>query len=674
MNTNRPVLLNIDDNEVGRYTKSKVLQHAGFEVIEGKSGAEALALAKERRPDLVLLDVKLPDISGLEVCRILKHEYPEMFVLQISASRVTEGDRVRGLEGGADGYLTQPLAPDELVANVRALLRIRNAEHALRASEAQLQGVLASATDYAIIRLDLQGVIIGWNVGAQSIFGWSAEEALGQHVRIVFNDEDRRLGVPENELQTARDTGRADDRRWLVRKDGTPFYANGVTTILSRPAEPGFVKILRDQTDQFEAERALQDLNATLESRVSERTRELEESNERLRLEMEERLRTQEQLRQSQKMDALGQLTGGIAHDFNNMLAVVMAGLGLIETQVGRGVKDISKYTQGVLESAKRASDLTQRLLAFSRQQPLSPEALNVNALVTKLTSLLGRTLGENIKIVTNLEPGLGTVKADPSQLESALLNLAVNARDAMASGGLLTFTTRNIEIDDGKSLSLRITPGAYVLIDVQDTGSGMPPEVIERAFDPFFTTKGVGKGTGLGLSQVFGFVRQSAGHVKISSEVGRGTSIQIFLPQVVEHELSEASEQKGVVATGSAAETILVVEDEDRLRVMTVEALRELGYAVIHAASGPEGLRLIEGGARPSLLFTDMMMPGMTGSELAAEAKKQIPSLKVLYTTGYMRPSAQIDQKVAGEMRILQKPFNLDELALKVRQVLDEA
>jgi PAS domain S-box-containing protein len=659
------LVLNVDDNEVGRYTKSRILRHAGYEVLEGATGNAALELASQRKPDLILLDVKLPDIDGLEVCKLIKKSYPDILVLQISASRVTEGDRVRGLEGGADAYLTQPLAPNELVASVKALLRIRDAEAALRASEAHLQGVLASATDYAIIRLDENGVVSGWNAGAKQILGWLEEEALGRPIDFIFTEKDQQEGVPQQEQETSRNTGRADDQRWMMRKGGQKFYAVGVMTRLLPPATPGFLKIFRDQTAQFRAETALQELNATLEDRVAKRTRDLEVS-------MRERERAEEQLRQSQKMDALGQLTGGIAHDFNNMLAVVISGLGLIERKLARGETDVKQYTQGVIESAKRAADLTQRLLAFSRQQPLSPEPLVANKLVTKLTVLLERTLEESIKIETVLAAGLWKTSADSSQLESALLNLAVNARDAMPDGGRLTIETSNAHIDDAYAAEHDIEAGQYVMIAVSDTGIGMPTEVIEKAFDPFFTTKGVGKGTGLGLSQVFGFVRQSGGHVSIYSEPKIGTTVKVYLPRHYGPDAPRPVQQPSPAEGGAASEVVLVVEDEDRVRLMVVDALRELGYTVLAASSGPEALRLIEAKNNVSLLFTDVVMPEMTGRELADKAVALFPRLKVLFTTGYSRNAIVHNSVLHPGTHYLPKPFNLDQLASKVRSVLD--
>ncbi|MBS0232019.1 MAG: response regulator [Proteobacteria bacterium] len=666
------LILNVDDNEVGRYTKSRILRHAGFEVIEAETGQRAIDLTRKLQPELVLLDVKLPDINGFEVCRHLKAEFPDIFVLQISASRVTEGDRVRGLEGGADAYLTQPVSSGELIASINALLRIRKAEHALRASEAHLQGVLASATDYAIIRLDEQGAITGWNSGAVAIFGWSTEEALARDISFIFTEADRKAKAPSAEQALAKSSGRADDKRWHIRKDGSLFYAVGVMTLLSQPAAPGFLKILRDQTAQYEVEKALHDLNVNLERRVTERTRELEAANIQLKQEIAERARAEDQLRQRDKMDAIGQLTGGIAHDFNNVLAVVMAGLGLIERQLARGDTDVSKYIQSVMESAKRAADLTQSLLAFSRQQPLAPDSLVINQLVSKMTDILRRTLGENINIQTVLAAGLWRTWIDASQLENAILNLAVNARDAMEEGGKLTIETANTSIDDDYATTHDIPLGEYVMLAVTDTGVGMTRDVREKAFEPFFTTKKVGKGTGLGLSQVFGFVRQSGGYVRIYSELGMGTAVKVYLPRYLGEQKRETAQVQAGSRPGNANEVVLLVEDEERVRLMALDALRSLGYSVIPAENGLDALRIIEAGKKPDLLLTDVVMPEMNGRELADRAVNLIPNLKVLFTTGYMRNAVVHGNVLDNGRYILQKPFSLDQLASKVRLVLD--
>ena len=408
------------------------------------------------------------------------------------------------------------------------------------------------------------------------------------------------------------------------------------------------------------AEEALQILNNTLEQRV------LDEVYARSTLE--------EQLRQVQKMEAIGQLTGGIAHDFNNMLAIIMGGLNLLQRKLARGETDVERFVDGAMEGAQRAATLTQRLLAFSRQQPLSPEPLIINKLVAGMSELLDRTLGEQVKVETVLAAGLWQVKADPAQLENAILNLAVNARDAMPGGGRLTIETLNAFVDDAYAQEYAIEAGQYVLIAVADTGAGMAPEVIAKAFDPFFTTKGAGKGTGLGLSQVYGFVRQSGGHVKIYSEPGVGTSVKIYLPRLYgEAAATEQAKRLATIHRGLRSEIILVVEDEERVRALSVEALRELGYSVVEASGPSQALRMLDEGQQVNLLFTDVVMPDMSGRQLADRALGKRPNLKVLYTTGYTRNAIVHNGMLDPGTNLLTKPFSIEELAAKVRKILDD-
>lgn len=378
----------------------------------------------------------------------------------------------------------------------------------------------------------------------------------------------------------------------------------------------------------------------------------------------------EEQLRQAQKMEAVGQLTGGIAHDFNNMLAVVIGALDLLEHRIERGDADVGRYVEAARDGATRAAALTQRLLAFSRQQPLAPVAVDINKMVLGMIDLLTRTLGDDVKVATRLSAKLSLAMADPNQLENVILNLSVNARDAMAGGGTLTIETFNRSFDAARAERLGIEAGDYVELAVTDTGSGMPPEVAARAFDPFFTTKSVGKGTGLGLSQVFGFVRQSGGQISIETEVGRGTTMRLQLPVYA----GEVTEETGApdrrsLPRGDAREIVLVVEDDDRVRTYSVEALRELGYTVVHAQHGPEALDMIAAGQGAALLFTDMVMPEMTGRQLAERASALIPGLKVLYTSGYTR---EMDNPDPDGPPLLPKPFALAQLAHAVRAVLD--
>lgn len=403
----------------------------------------------------------------------------------------------------------------------------------------------------------------------------------------------------------------------------------------------------------------LEALNATLEQRIAD--------------EVAERARAEDQLRQAQKMEAIGQLTGGIAHDFNNMLAVVIGGLNLTQRRLGRGDMNVTQYLDAAMDGATRASGLTQRLLAFSRQQPLEPRVIDPNKLVASMTELLMRSLGEHIQIETVLGSGLWRCFADPLQLESAILNLAVNARDAMPGGGKLTIDTGNAMVDASVAREYAIPEGQYVLIAVSDSGTGMTSAVMEQAFDPFFTTKSVGKGSGLGLSQVFGFIRQSGGHVKLYSEMGIGTTVKLYLPRYTGAEVANPAGQKGAAAApGHESETILVVEDEERVRAYSVEALKELGYNVLSAPSGSQALKIIAENSAIDLLFTDIVMPEMNGRELSERALTLRPALKVLFTTGYTRNAVVHNGVLDPGTAFLQKPFTVDQLALKIRTVLD--
>ncbi|KYG19699.1 chemotaxis protein CheY [Bradyrhizobium sp. AT1] len=404
----------------------------------------------------------------------------------------------------------------------------------------------------------------------------------------------------------------------------------------------------------------LEALNAELEQRVAD--------------EIAERMKAEEQLRQAQKMEAVGQLTGGIAHDFNNMLAVILGGLNLAKRRLGKGEVDVDRFIEGAIDGANRAATLTQRLLAFSRQQPLAPEVVDLNKMVGGMSELLERSLGELVRLETVLAVGLWRVRADPAQLESAVINLAVNARDAMPKGGRLTIETSNVSIDRKFAQEYALSAGQYVLIAVTDNGTGIPAEVLGKVFDPFFTTKVVGKGTGLGLSQVYGFVRQSGGHVKIYSEVDVGTTVKIYLPRYAGQEaVSIPSQSVAHPGASLQGETILVVEDDERVRSISSESLRELGYTVIEAASAKEAIRTIENGFVPDLLFTDVVMPDMTGAELANELSKRHPDLKVLFTTGYTRNAIVHNGMLDAGKHLLSKPFAIEDLAVKVRNLLDE-
>jgi PAS domain S-box-containing protein len=378
------------------------------------------------------------------------------------------------------------------------------------------------------------------------------------------------------------------------------------------------------------------------------------------------------QLRQAQKMEAVGQLTGGIAHDFNNMLAVVIGSLGLLKRRLAKGDKDVSRLADSALDSATRAASLTHRLLAFSRQQPLKPEAIEANRLVSGMSELLARTLGETIRVETALDSGLWSAQADPHQLESALLNLAVNARDAMPTGGLLTISTANAAITGSQTQRHPgIAPGEYIMIVVADTGVGMKPEIAARAFEPFFTTKELGRGTGLGLSQVYGFVQQSGGHVHIDSVPDRGTTVTLYLPRSRGSTQEKGGEGSGGDMVPGEETTILVVEDESVVRRLAIEALNDLGYRVLDADCAAAALKTLQAHPEIALLFTDFVMPTVNGRKLVEMARLQRPDLKVLFTTGYAGDSDIQDGVFEAKVELLPKPYTVDQLSTKIREVL---
>jgi PAS domain S-box-containing protein len=404
----------------------------------------------------------------------------------------------------------------------------------------------------------------------------------------------------------------------------------------------------------------LRDLNRTLEARVHEA--------------VNERMQVEEALRQSQKMEAIGQLTGGLAHDFNNLLTGILGNLDLLEMRLGQGrVADLERYIGAARGIAQRASTLTHRLLAFARRQTLDPKPTDINRLVAGMEELIRRTMGELYQIEVVRAAGLWAADVDQNQLENALLNLCINARDAMPNGGRLTIETANRWLDEHLARGRDLPAGQYVSLSVTDTGTGMPPEVAERVFDPFFTTKTADKGTGLGLSMIHGFMRQSGGEIRVYSEVGRGTTMCLYLPRHYgEAEELEPMVEKRIVERTGSGETILVVDDEPSVRALVVEVLEELGYLAIEAGDGPTALRLLQSVSRVDLLITDLTLPGgIDGRQVAERARTLKPDLRVLFITGYAENAVIGNGQLPPGIHLLHKPFSMQVLASRVKNIL---
>ena len=509
----------------------------------------------------------------------------------------------------------------------RDITEKREAEQRLFASEQRFRMLVQGVTDYAIYMIDPDGRVSNWNAGAQAIKGYSADEIVGEHFSRFYTEEDRAAGEPQRALETALREGKYEKEAWRLRKDGTRFLAHVVLdSIYGDDGEHiGFAKITRDITERRRAQRELEEARAALF--------------------------------QAQKLQALGELTGGIAHDFNNLMTVIRGSAELLRRGEINEQKR-ARYLDAIIETADRAATLTSHLLAFGRRQALKPEAVDLNIRMDASAELLSRTLGAGIEVKLDLEPSLWITEVDATQLETALLNAAINARDAMPDGGELTISTRNMPSEKGDMVCLALS----------DTGVGMPEEILNRAFEPFFTTKAVGKGTGLGLSQIHGFAAQSGGRAEIKSAPGAGTTIRIFLPRS-DKPPAAAAETELVLRSGEGR-IVLLVEDNEQVREFADNLLRDLHYEVIGAGSADEALEVI-GRERIDILFSDVVMPGRSGIELARLAREELPHLPVLLATGY---SEEVTGGGAAKFAILRKPYGAEALAAALSAAVDQA
>jgi PAS domain S-box-containing protein len=513
--------------------------------------------------------------------------------------------------------------------------------------ERRFRLLVEGVTDYAIYMLSPEGLVTNWNAGAERIKGYAASEIMGQHFSRFYTDEDIAAGKPQLALAMARLNGHYEAEGWRRRKDGSRFWASAVVDAIHDAGKLiGFAKITRDLTERKEAEQEL------------ERSREV--------------------LFQAQKMEAVGQLTGGLAHDFNNLLTGINGNLELLKRRIVQGrIADLDRFITAAQDAASRAAALTHRLLTFARRQTLDPKLIDPNRLIANLQELLQRTIGPTIELETVFATDPGSALCDPHQLENAILNLCINARDAMPNGGRLTIETASATLNDRDAHEGDIDPGQYIVIGVTDRGTGIPPELLAHVFEPFFTTKPVGQGTGLGLSMIYGFVKQSGGQVLIDSRVGVGTSVRLYLPQRSGEgeDVTEVRQDRRTEAPRAGYdETILIVDDEPAVRTVITEVLYELGYAAIEVSDGASGLKVLQSDVRIDLLITDVGLPGgLNGHQMANAARRRRPKLPVLFITGYAESTATGKGALQPGMYVLSKPFAMDVLASRIKSIIKD-
>ena len=561
-------------------------------------------------------------------------------------------------------------ASGALIGAVNMLVDISERKVAENA-RAYLAAIVESSDD-AIVSKTLDGIVTSWNRGAEAIFGYSADEMIGRPIALLFPPD--RLGEEDLILGRIRRGERVDHFETVRRrKDGRDIdVALTISPVRDSAGRiVGVSKIARDISDKKRAEAMLRELNDNLEQRVAERTRELAEANNRLLTETAERERTEAELLQARKMEAVGQLVSGLAHDFNNLLAAILGNLELIEMRLPDD--RLLKLVQAAARSARHGAKLNEQLLAFSRKQHLTPKPVDLNELVVGTQDLLRRSLGGTVEVTTALASDLWPAFVDPHQLELVILNLAINARDAMPDGGRVIIETRNVKAGErGKPVEL--AAGDYVLISVADTGTGMNPEVLARACEPFYTTKELGKGSGLGLAQVYGLAQQSGGGLRIASTPGKGTSVAVYLPRSLAQpcNLAEVPGAAGHEGLSHRAR-VLVVDDNEEVRDVLVAYLETLGYRTLQAASGHDALELLaDGGAGIDLLMADYAMPGMSGTELMRAVRAERPDLPVVVITGYA-DTTDLDGRL-DEAMLLQKPFRINELATAIESAVQRS
>ena len=641
-------LLIVDDNVATRYALRRRLESHGYQVLEAGTGSDGLALIGSEPIDALILDVNLPDMSGFDIVRSLRAQAATALlpVIHVSAASIQTGDIITGLNAGADAYLIHPVDPDVLLATLRTLLRVRDTENALRESEARFREIFVNVSA-PIAVLDAELNVHECNHAFSQLVqdnldpGTLRECFAGEQDEVIAQLR-QRLAVGERWQGTLnmRVQGENRETEWQVSPYRTPQLS---------------LVFIEDVTEHRHRERA--------------HLARLDDATSQLAREVAERARTEAQLLQAQKMDALGKLTGGIAHDFNNMLTGIITSLELIQKRVAdQRLDKVQFYSEAALHSAMSAAALTHRLLAFARQQPLDTRPVDINHHVRSLEELLVRTIGERISLKLELTNKPAIALVDPIQLESAVLNLVINARDALPQGGNIWVTTYAASSHGDPNLA----DGAYVALAVRDDGVGIEHSVISKVFDPFFTTKPLGQGTGLGLSTIYGLARQSGGDVHIRSAARRGTEVTMLLPATAD--AATAKVKQSPVDHDGAGEHVLVVEDMPSVRMFVTEVLEDAGYRCSQAGDVDSALACLQADPSISLLLTDVGLPAMSGRQLADVARGWRKDLPILFMTGYAEMAINRQDFLANGMDLLAKPFHISELLDKVRRGLDGA
>jgi PAS domain S-box-containing protein len=633
------VIVTLDDKGIIQFANASAARQFGYVASELVGRPGALLFEDHAVWNSIRRAVLNGDVIRQPVEVIARRKDGSPSYLEVSLSRWVSQSRVL------------------VTAILRDVNERRAAQEILRASEAQFR-TLAQAMPNHVWTARPDGQLDWFNDRVYEYSGVKPGTVDGEGWTSLVHPDD--LSRAAELWRAAVTAGAPYEAQFRIRSVNGTYRWHISRAFPIRGAREATIRWVGSNTDiedQKVAANALADVNATLEQRVSERTSQL--------------MQAEEALRQSQKMEAIGQLTGGIAHDFNNLLHGILGTLNIIQRRIAEGrIGDLDRFLNGALDSANRAATLTHRLLAFSRRQPVDPRPVDLNGLIGAVEELLRRSIGENINLSIAAGEDLWLVRCDGNQLENALLNLAINARDAMPSGGTLMIDTTNKALDAKEARQRDVSAGEYVRLRVMDTGVGMPPSVKERAFDPFYTTKPIGKGTGLGLSMIYGFVRQSDGSVTIDSELGKGTTVEICLPRYRGDVLDAPVEESSGDQRAEANEVVLVVEDEPLVRLLIVETLNDLGYKALETADSAAALRILQSSQRIDLLVSDIGLPGLNGRQLADAARVKRPNLKVLFVTGYAENAAGSSFLESG-MEMIAKPFAMDVLASKIREMI---